>query len=304
MASTCGHNYGQQCKCNLRNTVYGLSGNTHLSKRQTDVSTGLGRIPNKSLEKIYRWLFPYLEQEIRFYAFFLHGQQLGPVNNIHKRRGQQSANSFTLNPQNSDIIPLVITNNPNHTIDFNHIKNLINNVKCPRLKRAFKNKPLLSTRQPPNLKRLLTRAEYNPEEEQGVIPCTRPNCDLCRLGYLKIQTEVKSPTGATLFKLYKRFHCNSMNILYLLTCPVCNKQYVGKTEDCRHRMNNHKKDVRNPKQKTLYADKHFKNCLIQKFGELKEPLFFCTPFLYVKDPIKRHNLEQFYIKKFKTELNK
>ena len=95
-----------------------------------------------------------------------------------------------------------------------------------------------------------------------------------------------------------------MNILYLLTCPVCNKQYVGKTEDCRHRMNNHKKDVRNPKQKTLYAYKHFKNCLIQKFGELKEPLFFCTPFLYVNDPIKRHNLEQFYIKKFKTELNK
>ena len=98
--------------------------------------------------------------------------------------------------------------------------------------RAFKNKPLLSTRQPPNLKRLITRAEYNPEEEQGVIPCTRPNCDLCRLGYLKIQTEVKSPTGTTLFKLYKRFHCNSMNILYLLTSPVCNKQYVGKTEDC------------------------------------------------------------------------
>ena len=150
-------------------------------------------------------------------------------------------NSFTLNPQNSDIIPLVITNNPYHTIDFNHIKNLINNVKCPRLKRAFKNKPLLSTRQPPNLKRLLTRAEYNPEEEQGVIPCTRPNCDLCRLGYLKIQTEVKSPTGATLFKLYERFHCNRMNILYLLTCPVCNKQYVGKTEDCRHRMSTIKK---------------------------------------------------------------
>ena len=117
----------------------------------------------------------------------------------------------------------------------------------------------------PNLRRLLRRAEYNPEEEQGVIPCTRPNCDLCRLGYLKIQTEVKSPTGATLFKLYTRFHCNSMNILYLLTCPVCNKQYVGKTEDCRHRMNNHKKDVHNPKQKTLYADKHLKNCLIEKF---------------------------------------
>ena len=78
MASTCGHNYAQQCKCNLRNTVYGLSGNTHLSKRQTDVSTGLRRIPNKSLEKIYRRLFPYLEQEIRFTPFFYMVNNLDP----------------------------------------------------------------------------------------------------------------------------------------------------------------------------------------------------------------------------------
>ena len=233
MASTCGHNYGQQCKCtcNLRNTVYGLSGNTHLSKRQIDVSTGLCRIPNKSLEKIYRRLFPYLEQEIRFTPFFYMVNNLDPSITFTKEEDNKALpfldimviknhdntiatdifykptnsqryldfrschrhhtkvnvpfnlaqrickivseeqrrdfrleelktfliscyypqelinqaintakdqnNSFTLNLQNPDIIPLVITNNPNH------IKNLINNVKCPRLKRAFKNKPLL-----------------------------------------------------------------------------------------------------------------------------------------------------------------
>ena len=43
---------------------------------------------------------------------------------------------------------------------------------------------------------------------------------------------------------------------------------------------------------------------MRKYGELKQPIFYVTPFLYVKDPVKRHNLEIFYMKKFKTELNK
>ena len=107
-----------------------------------------------------------------------------------------------------------------------------------------------------------------------------------------------------MFKLNRNFNCNSKNILYLLTCTVCKKQYVGETENCRFRMSNHKKDVRNPMEKTLSNDKHFKNCLMRKYGELKQPLFYVTPFLYVKDPAKRHNLEIFYMKKFKTELNK
>ena len=73
---------------------------------------------------------------------------------------------------------------------------------------------------------------------------------------------------------------------------------------CRLWMNNRKKDVRKPKGNTLDCDKHFKNCQLEKHGTLKEPLFLCTPFLYVKDPDKRDTLEKVYIKKFKTKLNK
>ena len=175
----------------------------------------------------------------------------------------------------------MITHNPNHAINLSSIESRINSVECPRLQRAFKNKPLLSTRQPANLNCLLTKAEFNPEEETGIIPCTKSNCGLCQLGYLKRETEAKSPTGAILFKLNKRFHCNSKFIPYLLTCPVCSKQYVGKTKKCRAIMNNHKKDVRNPQENTLYCDKHFKHCIIRKYGELREPFFFCMPFLYV-----------------------
>ena len=135
------------------------------------------------------------------------------------RNAKEGNNSTILDLPKQDIIPLVITQNPNHAINFSSIKSRINSVECPRLQRAFKNKSLLSTRQPANLKRLLTRVEFNPEEETGIVPCTRSNCDL-QLGYLKRETEAKSPTGATLFKLNKRFHYNSKFVLYLLTCPV------------------------------------------------------------------------------------
>ena len=38
----------------------------------------------------------------------------------------------------TDIIPLVLTHNPNHAIDFNYVKTRINNVESPRLERAIK----------------------------------------------------------------------------------------------------------------------------------------------------------------------
>ena len=181
-----------------------------------------------------------------------------PTRTFRLRYQQSSAERPKRDPiwKHTDIIPLVLTHNPNHAIDFNYVKT--------RLQRAIKNKVILSTRQPANLKRLLTRAEFNPDEEFGVVPCQRTNCDLCKDGYLIRETAVISPTGAILFRLNKKFHCNSKYILYLLTCPVCREQYVGKTGDCRLRMNNHKKDVRNQKGNTLDCDKHFKNCQLEK----------------------------------------
>ena len=78
------------------------------------------------------------------------------------------------------------------------------------------------------------------------------------------------------------------------------KNYIGKTANFRERMNNHKTDIQNH---TIYADKHFNECITKIFGFLKEPLFYSMPFLYVKDNDKRDRLEKYYIRQFKPELN-
>ena len=47
-------------------------------------------------------------------------------------------------PRNEDVLPLVITHNPHHSLDFGYIKSLMNNVESTRLQRAFRNKAILA----------------------------------------------------------------------------------------------------------------------------------------------------------------
>ena len=158
--------------------------------------------------------------------------------------------------------------------------------------------------QPANLKNLLTKAEFTATEIKGCTSCTRSNCQLCSKGYVTNVDKLFSSTGAELFKLNTHFHCKSLTCLYYLTSPVCTKNYVGKTANFRERMNNHKTDIRNHEPDTIYADKHFNECITKRFGFLKEPLFYSMPFLYVKDDDKRDRLEKYYIRQFKPELNR
>ena len=44
--------------------------------------------------------------------------------------------------RNEDVLPLVITHNPQHSLDFGYIKSLMDNVESTRLQRAFRNKAI------------------------------------------------------------------------------------------------------------------------------------------------------------------
>ena len=170
----------------------------------------------------------------------------------------------------------------------------MDNVESTRLQRALRNKAILANRQPANLKSLLTKAEFTSTEIKGCTSCTRSNCQLCSIGYVRNVDKLFSSTGAELLKLNTHFHCTSLTCLYYLTCPVCTKNYVGKTANFRERMNTHKTNIRNAGPNTIYADKHFNECITKRFGFLKEPLFQSTPFLYVKDDDKRDRLKILY----------
>ena len=54
------------------------------------------------------------------------------------------------------------------------------------------------------------------------------------------------------------FDCNSMNVIYLISCTNCNEQYVGSAIDFKKRFRIHKSDINTKKDRCGVA-RHFNN---------------------------------------------
>lgn len=113
-------------------------------------------------------------------------------------------------------------------------KNIINNN--PKLN-GFKK--LTAYKNSPNLKQLLVRGKLPPRYEGAHTSCKGPRCHTCSM------TQQGSTFTSTITnKTYKHIHntdCSSKNIIYLITCNKCKKQYVGETgRELRLRMTDHR----------------------------------------------------------------
>ena len=114
--------------------------------------------------------------------------------------------------------------------------------------------PLIAFRRPPNLANSLIRAKLASGNQKlfSCGPCSAkgpkrgPKCAICTL--LPIQTHVTSTSTQRThrLKLCKSLDCDSVFVVYLITCSVCssNNQYVGQTSNLRKRTNNHKSCIR------------------------------------------------------------
>ena len=112
----------------------------------------------------------------------------------------------------SDHTPLVLTYHP-HLRPINKIvKNLqplLN--KDPHLNQIFSTPPLISYRQPPNLKLLLISASL-PNEHfiTGNFPCKSSKCHLCP--NINTKPTITGANGVPI-KISRNFSCNSSNII-------------------------------------------------------------------------------------------
>ena len=85
-------------------------------------------------------------------------------------------------------------------------------------------------------------------------PCRHPRCATCHhLNCAKFFASTK--TGKT-YPLRHNFTCTSRNVIYLITCTRCKKQYVGlTTQQLNIRLNHHRSSIFNKVQ--TYISKHF-----------------------------------------------
>ena len=103
------------------------------------------------------------------------------------------------------------------------------------------------------------------------------------------------------FELKHHFTCDTMNVLYALTCPTCNHNYIGQTERAvRDRCGDYRRAISDPKFYTQGVHEHVATCGNSKFT--------MTNFLKIRTENRGHSMilsqEEFFIKKFQPSLNR
>ena len=110
----------------------------------------------------------------------------------------------------NDRIPFTRTFHPhNHAVKsiiLNNFKLLHND---PETGRIFLQPPLISFKRDKNVGNFLVRSTLKTNEQPGTFKCVRSRCKTV--------------------KITDRFTCTSANVIYCITCTLCNKLYIGKT---------------------------------------------------------------------------
>ena len=112
------------------------------------------------------------------------------------------------------------------------------------VERVFTPGPMASFRSARKISSYLVRAKLYPLERRvGSFKCGGRHCQIC-LNVTETETFTGTSTNQT-YKINHEFNCNKSSLIYLLTCKICRKQYVGQTVSifCR-RWNNYKSNNR------------------------------------------------------------
>ena len=128
---------------------------------------------------------------------------------------------------NRAVLPFVMT----YHADLPKVRGIVEN-QWPKiepsnhLSTVFPQKPIMAFRRPESLRDHLVQARLMPDpidnEPLGECkPCGRPRCQTC-----KMITPSQTASGARV-KLKGDTNCRTQNVVYLLSCDKCGKQYVG-----------------------------------------------------------------------------
>lgn len=132
------------------------------------------------------------------------------------------------------------------------------------------------------------------ENTDIVSRCGHKRCMCCSA--LMTGNSFRCSVTHNTYKFTQHANCNSCNIVYLITCAKCHKQYIGETgRSLKDRLNNHRSTVKT-KQQTAVA-LHF-NDVGHSFKDLK--ITIIDVFSSDSDPSQRKQSEHFWIRELHT----
>ena len=142
------------------------------------------------------------------------------------------------------------------------------NQHCEELEKIFTQKPLIGFRKLPNLRDILTsnKITYPPADKTLVMDKPKVCTRLGRCTYCPKLSKISNFTSHHTGKYYK---CKNLpktpyltyeinNIIYLIECTLCGKQYIGETgRPFRNRIYEHTASVKSRKNAKTPVCKHF-----------------------------------------------
>ena len=160
--------------------------------------------------------------------------------------------------------------------------------KGPETGRIFSQPPLISFKRDKNVGNFLVRSALKTKEQPGTFKCARSRCKTCL--FIVNTSKISGPKRSV--KITDRFTCNSANVIYCITCTLCNKLYIGETgRRLGDRFREHLRDVeKNDKDSSKPVARHF-----NLPNHSKKHMAICGLSLHLGTTESRKNLEQKFI---------
>lgn len=218
--------------------------------------------------------------------------------NRAKRFTKQQLRTPATSKQQANDMPMVSTYNPNNPDIMSYIRlnyGILQND--PETRDIFQGTSIINAkRQSKNLGKYLCKARFTAGEDVGVYKCLRPRCLLCK--YLITGPNLILECG-TNFHVKARLTCDSTNVLYLLRCANCSKDYIGETNNLRLRINLHRNHIRDPTHRILPMSRHIATC-----SAGRDPPFKVFPlYKHIGSDQERLIKESNFIRKYRPSLN-
>ena len=127
---------------------------------------------------------------------------------------------------NDNSLPFITTYNPNN---LNVYERIDKSVECFKRNKVdgFENLKVIKIKwQAPNLKRILTKAEFS-QKQVGVYKCPDKRCECCASLLLGNSYTFKNVDKTFNLKTY--FSCDSCNLLYIIIWPTCGEECTSET---------------------------------------------------------------------------
>ena len=159
----------------------------------------------------------------------------------------------------------------------------------------------MAYRRPKSLKDHLVRARLKPDptddEPLGECkPCGRSRCQTCRM--INPSQTTTSSSGA---RLKGDTNCRTHNVVYLMSCGKCGKQYVGETKGPLNiRMNGHRDDWRHKRFDRSPTAEHFCLHCLQGHDFLSHASVCCLESNSEWEDNARKSRESYWIRRLNT----